>query len=137
ITFLSSVPSLWRIALRLTRSPAGGSLRRIHCGSEPLSAHLWNRIRDWAGADVDVFNAYGITETGSWVAGTTIGEFVPEDGLVGVPWGASIRIRATGHPDEMSRPPMIRAPEEPGMVWLDTPALMQGYYRKPDMTSSV
>jgi acyl-coenzyme A synthetase/AMP-(fatty) acid ligase len=51
-------------------------LRRIHCGSAPLSAHLWNQIRDWSGTH-DVYNAYGITETGSWVAGTTIGEFAP------------------------------------------------------------
>jgi hypothetical protein len=32
-------------------------------------------------------NAYGITETGSWLAGTTVGDFTPEDGLIGVPLG--------------------------------------------------
>ena len=70
ITFLSSVPSMWRLALRVARPPRGGTLARVHCGSAPLSATLWESIRGWAGTP-EVLNAYGITETGSWVAGTS------------------------------------------------------------------
>ena len=50
------------------------------------------------GGHPEVFNAYGITETGSWVAGTSVGEFEPEDGLVGVPWGAVIKILKSAEP---------------------------------------
>ena len=41
-------------------------------------------IKGWTGAE-EVFNAYGITETGSWLAGTTVINAVPEDGLIGKP----------------------------------------------------
>src|SRR5688572_5530690 len=97
ITFLSSVPSMWALTLKLSKPPQANTLRRIHCGSAPLSAHLWRQIQDWAGTK-EVFNAYGITETGSWVAGTTIGEFEPEDGLVGVSWSAVIKILPSAGP---------------------------------------
>ena len=75
------------VNLKGSKPPQAKTFRRIHCGSAPLSAHLWGQIREWSGIR-EVYNAYGITETGSWVAGTTIGEFEPEDGLVGAPWGA-------------------------------------------------
>ena len=39
-----------------------------------------------------MLNAYGITETGSWLAGTTVSDFTPEDGLVGEAWGGVIRV---------------------------------------------
>src|SRR5258705_4690773 len=81
--------------------------------------------------------AYGITETGSWLAGTTIGEFEPEDGLVGVAWGGVVRVTASRDP---AAPPGVaepRAPGEPGYVWVNTPALMKGYLDRPDLTSEV
>jgi oxalate---CoA ligase len=84
-----------------------------------------------------VMNAYGITETGSWLAGTTIGEFEPEDGLVGVAWGGVVRVTASRDP---AAPPGIaepRAPGEPGYVWVNTPALMKGYLDRPDLTAEV
>ncbi len=49
-------------------------------GSAPLTAQLWETVQDWSGTR-SVFNAYGITETGSWLAGTTVSGFTPEDGL--------------------------------------------------------
>ena len=96
ITFLSSVPTVWRLALKTSAPPRSGRLERVFCGSAPLSSHLWSDIRRWTGAR-DVWNAYGITETGSWLAGTSLGSFTPEDGLVGEPWGGKIEIvRAAG-----------------------------------------
>jgi hypothetical protein len=45
ITFMSSVPSVWKVALKLSKRPQAGTLRRVHVGSAPLSAHIWEDIR--------------------------------------------------------------------------------------------
>jgi oxalate---CoA ligase len=136
ITFISSVPSVWRLALKTTRPPESESLERVFCGSAPLSASLWGQIQEWTGTR-DVFNTYGITETGSWVAGTTVAGFEPADGLIGEPWGAAVKIlksSSTEHP-----PALIEecASGETGYVWLNTPALMQGYLDRDDLTDQV
>ena len=136
ITFMSSVPSLWRLALRVAKPPTAGTLERMHVGSAPLSAHLWNDIRSWGGID-EVFNAYGITETGSWVAGTTIPDFTPEDGLVGKPWGAVVRVLSTCDTEHTLGPDLLCPPGEQGYVWLNTPALMKGYFQRDDLTAAV
>ncbi len=81
ITFFSSVPSMWKMILRLSPPPTGSSLHRAFCGSAPLSARLWRNIQEWTGV-TEIFNSYGITETGSWTAGATLGAFTPEDGLI-------------------------------------------------------
>jgi len=136
ITFLSSVPAVWRLALKTAKPPRSRSLQRVFCGSAPLSAHLWKEIRKWTGTE-EVINSYGITETGSWVAGTTVPDFTPEDGLIGEPWGAVIRILKNAH----TEPPPGLAQEcrvgEEGYVWINTPALMQGYLGRDDLTASV
>jgi acyl-CoA synthetase (AMP-forming)/AMP-acid ligase II len=136
ITFMSSVPSVWRLALKAARPPERGSLERVFCGSAPLTAHLWGQIREWTGTR-DVCNSYGITETGSWVAGTSVGDFEPEDGLIGVPWGAVIKVMKDGSAE---CPPGFGeecAPDTPGYVWLNTPALMKGYMGRDDLTRQV
>ena len=100
---------------------AAGTLQRVFCGSAPLSAPLWKRVQEWTGTR-DVCNAYGITETGSWVAGTTVGDFEPEDGLIGVPWGSVIRIMKSSRRDAATGPGRrmrhrrvgIRLAEHPG-----------------------
>jgi acyl-CoA synthetase (AMP-forming)/AMP-acid ligase II len=136
ITFLSSVPSLWRLALKIARPPERGTLERVFCGSAPLSASLWRSIREWTGTR-EVYNAYGITETGSWLAGTTLPGFDPEDGLVGEAWGGVIRIAKSR--DTAIHPGLHDAcePGEPGYVWVNTPALMRGYLDRPDLTREV
>jgi len=136
ITFMSSVPSVWRVALKMARPPREGTLRRLHVGSAPLSASLWNDIRTWSGTR-EVLNAYGITETGSWVAGTTGGDFTPEDGLVGEPWGAVVQIRRTADTTAPPGPATECAIGESGYVWLKTPALMKGYFDRDDLTAQV
>ena len=136
ITFLSSVPSMWGLALKASKPPAAGRLRRVHCGSAPLSGLLWRQIQEWAGTK-EVFNAYGITETGSWVAGTSVGEFEPEDGLIGVPWGAVIKILKSAEPHAPFDPDTQCRAAETGYIWINTPALMQGYYRQPELTAQV
>jgi acyl-CoA synthetase (AMP-forming)/AMP-acid ligase II len=136
ITFLSSVPSLWGPALKMAKSPSRRTLKRIHCGSEPLSADTWKKIQGWASIQ-EVFNAYGITETGSWVAGTTLSEFVPEDGLIGDPWGAVIKILKSRETSGPPQPEMECKTSESGYVWINTPALMRGYFQQAELTRQV
>jgi len=136
ITFMSSVPALWRLALKTAPPPRTRKLQRVFCGSAPLSAFLWKEIQEWTGTR-EVFNSYGITETGSWVAGTTVPDFTPEDGLIGEPWGAVIRILKGADteipPGETEECP----PGESGYVWINTPALMSGYLGREDLTRQV
>lgn len=136
ITFMSSVPSLWRLALKSAKPPESRSLERVFCGSAPLSAALWDSVREWTGTS-SVFNAYGITETGSWLAGTTIPDFTPEDGLIGEPWGGTIRVLRSK--TTATRPDLLETcpPGDSGYVWVRTPALMRGYLDREDLTREV
>lgn len=136
ITFMSSVPALWRLALRIAKPPQQKSLTRVFVGSAPLSGALWSDIGKWAGS-ARVMNAYGITETGSWLAGTTVGDFAPEDGLIGVPWGGVISILNSRDPSAVVDREAVCAPGESGHVWTLTPALMRGYLDRDDLTEQV
>ncbi|HJT80958.1 MAG TPA: class I adenylate-forming enzyme family protein [Chthoniobacterales bacterium] len=136
ITFVSSVPSIWKLVLKLAKPPLGGSLRRIHCGSAPLSATAWEQIRAWSGCR-QVSNTYGITETGSWVAGSADASMPAEDGLIGEGWGAEIKILKHGDTNQAPAPGDRCSPREPGYVWLKTPALMKGYFLRADLTAAV
>lgn len=124
VTFMSSVPSLWRVAQKLSPPPAGGTLRRIHVGSAPLTAPLWNDIMRWAGTR-RVLNMYGITETSNWIGGASAEEDDPADGLVGRPWGGSLRVRL----EDGSLSPQGR-----GEVAVNSPGLMSGYFGREDLT---
>lgn len=136
ITFLSSVPPVWRLALKTARPPQSGCLERVFCGSAPLSALLWTSIQEWAGTQ-EVFNAYGITETGSWLAGTTVPGFAPQDGFIGEAWGGIIKVLKTGGTDLPPGWAQECAPGESGYVWVNTPALMRGYLGRDDLTNQV
>ena len=135
ISFMSSVPTIWRLALKLSRAPNRGSLDRVFCGSAPLSAHLWREVQRWTGARLS--NTYGITETASWLAGSAGGESTPKDGLVGKPWGGVIRVLDSGDTQRPIDAFARAAPGEEGHVWVRTPALMQGYYQRDDLTRKV
>ena len=135
ITFMSSVPSVWKLALKLAKPPQGGSLQRVHVGSAPLSAHAWEDIRKWTGTR-QVCNAYGITETGSWVAGLANADVPAEDGLVGHGWGAVIKVLRTSESSVPLDASMECAVDEAGYVWLNTPALMKGYFQRDDLTQA-
>jgi acyl-CoA synthetase (AMP-forming)/AMP-acid ligase II len=136
ITFMSSVPTMWRLALKTAKPPRLHTLQRVFCGSAPLSAFLWRQIQEWTGTG-EVLNSYGITETGSWVAGTTVSGFSPEDGLIGEAWGAVIKVLKNS---DTETPPWVTpecSPGEAGYVWINTPALMKGYFGREDLTRKV
>src|SRR5690606_18052678 len=95
ISFVSTVPSIWSLALRSAGPPKKGSLGRVHVAAAPLSAAMWRQIQEWTGTN-EVLNAYGATETASTVAATIGGKVVPETGLVGKAWGATLKILEPG-----------------------------------------
>jgi acyl-CoA synthetase (AMP-forming)/AMP-acid ligase II len=134
ITFLSSVPPIWKLALKLAKPPQRGTLQRVHVGSAPLSAALWTDIRKWTRTP-HVCNAYGITETGSWVAGLEKADVPAEDGLIGYGWGAVVKVLKTDATTEPLDPDLECRTGESGFVWLNTPALMKGYFRRDDLTA--
>lgn len=134
ITFMSSVPPIWKLALKLAKPPQRGTLQRVHCGSAPLSAAAWEDIRKWTGTR-QVCNAYGITETGSWVAGFDDADVAAEDGLIGTGWGAVIQILRSDDTTEPLRDEDRCTAGESGFVWLNTPALMKGYFGRDDLTA--
>ncbi|MFW6028483.1 MAG: class I adenylate-forming enzyme family protein [bacterium] len=125
ITFLSSVPAFWRLAVKVAASPLKGTLKRVHVGSAPLSAGLWTDIVNWSGAEV--VNCYGMTEAANWIAGASSHDAI-SDGLVGKPWGG---IAAVSNGDSPPRP------VGEGEILVRSPSLMSRYLHRPDLTSQV
>lgn len=127
ITFMSSVPSFWKVVLKASKKPTLGTLRQVSVGSAPLTADLWASIQNWTGIK-NVVNMYGITETANWAAGISGAATKPGDGLVGKMWGGEVNVlpkdgnqRSTGE----------------GEILLKTPSLMEGYLKRPDLTAQV
>ena len=116
ITFMSSTPALWRIALKASPPPRP-VLKRIGVGSAPVSPGLIQAIVEWSGTD-DVWNMYGMTETANWAAGISARERPPEDGLVGRMWGGEAAVR---------RGDGTIAPHGGGEIVVRTPSLMRGF----------
>jgi acyl-CoA synthetase (AMP-forming)/AMP-acid ligase II len=124
VTFMSSVPSLWRAALKLSKPPQGHTLRRVHVGSAPLATPLWADIAAWAGTR-RVVNMYGITETANWIGGWSAEDGLDADGLVGQPWGGQLAVRMDdGRLQGTGR----------GEVAVNSPSLMAGYLDRPDLS---
>ena len=127
---------MWNLALKAATTPEKNSVQRVHVGSAPLSADMWSDIQRWTATDA-VVNAYGITETGSWVAGTGVNNVIPKSGMIGRPWGATIRVMRQEDTGQDLVPELECAAGEEGMIWLNTPSLMQGYFQRQDLTDSV
>jgi acyl-CoA synthetase (AMP-forming)/AMP-acid ligase II len=125
ITFMSSVPALWRLALKLGKPPSNNSLLCVHIGSAPLSAGLWSDVVAWSRAEV--VNCYGMTETANWIAGASSKTDGIEDGLVGKMWGGAAAVMNDRG----------LAPTGEGEIVLQSPSLMSGYFRRPDLTGAV
>ncbi len=125
ITFMSSVPTLWRLALTRSTQPVGGSLLRVHVGSAPFPASLWSEVATWSGAEV--VNCYGATETANWIAGASSRTDGIADGLVGKLWGGSAAVI-----DESGSIQQAGA----GEIIIRSPSLMSGYLDRPDLTSA-
>ena len=126
ITFMSSVPSFWKIALRMSEGPKH-PLARIHVGSAPLSLEFWKEISRWAGTR-RVFNMYGMTETANWIGGASLEDPGAGDGLVGRAWGGSFGV--LGEDGDVCQ-------RGAGEVVLNSPSIMLGFHGMADKTSEV
>ena len=89
ITFLSSVPSVWRI-LEGQTGPSLGSLKRIHCASAPFTGDLYDKIIKWA-PSAKIFNVYGTTELASWISGYEI-RSTADEAYVGSGWDVEFKL---------------------------------------------
>lgn len=127
IQFLSSVPSFWKIATKLSKPPVTGSLNRVHIGSAPLSMGLWDTVAQWSGTE-QVFNMYGITETANWIGGTALKDGRELDGRIGSVWGGTAMIKTSE--EEILR-------HGTGEILIQSPSLMNGYYKQPELTGEV
>lgn len=124
ITFMSSVPAFWKVALKASKPPSRPTLLQVSIGSAPVAAELIHQIIAWTGTD-DVRNMYGITETANWAAGGSSRDRPPQDGLVGPMWGGEAAVQL---------PDGSRASIGEGEILLRPPSLMTGYLRRPDLT---
>ena len=122
ISFMSSVPSFWKIALRVSPRPRR-VLDRIHVGSAPLSIEQWRAIAEWSGTE-SVFNMLGMTETANWIGGGSLRDAGDRDGYVGAAWGGALAV--LGEDGRVQR-------SGRGEVLVQTPALMLGYWERPDL----
>ena len=119
VTFMSSVPAMWKLVLKVSRPPKQ-AMQRVHVGSAPLSGDLWSDIVEWAGTK-NVWNMYGITETANWFSGASAEGGIPGDGCIGRPWGGeAVVMTETG---EM-------AASGEGELLLQSPSLMKEYFNR-------
>ena len=125
ITFLSSVPTLWRMTLPRSAPPIRGSLVRVHVGSAPFPAELWSQVVAWSGAEV--VNCYGTTETANWIAGASSRTDEIAEGLIGRMWGGSAAVL-----DEDGQLHHMGS----GEILIKSPSLMSAYLDQPDLTSA-
>jgi len=69
------------------------------------------------------------------VAGLGNADCAAEDGLIGSGWGAIIKVLHTADTTQPLVPEDECLPGESGFVWLNTPALMKGYFQRDDLTA--
>lgn len=127
ISFMSSVPAMWRVITRLSKPPVQGTLKRVHVGSAPLPVELWAEIGRWAKTD-SVWNMYGITETCNWLGGRSYVRGVVQDGDIGRPWFGSYAVKKENGEIALNGK---------GELLVQSPSLMKEYFKQPDKSKEV
>ena len=125
ITFMSSVPSFWRLVLGRSPRPVLTSLLRVHVGSAPFPAALWSEVVAWTGAEV--VNCYGTTETANWISGASSKTDGIADGLIGKMWGGQAAVL-----DDNGSLQNAGA----GEILIKSPSIMSGYLNRPDLSDA-
>ena len=123
ISFMSSVPTFWKMAMRLSPQP-DHVMDRVHVGSAPLSVPQWEDIAAWCGTR-NVWNMFGMTETANWIGGAPLEAAAGRDGHVGHAWGGRLAVLG----DDGSVMAQGR-----GEALVLTPSIMTGYLDQPEAT---
>lgn len=118
IEFFSTVPSTWQILKKLSHPLSLPKLKRVHCASATLGNSTREWMREWCGSQAQLFNVYGLSEVGSWIAGSPHQSEAPE-GFVGQFWGATAAILFEDN--------IVNVPHVSGEILIKTPSLMRGY----------
>ena len=130
---------MWNVILNTSKSINSTSIKRVHIGSSPLSVRLATNVNKWFGNNPKIFNTYGITETGSWIAG---GEILKEncqrrDGFIGSCWDGDFLL-VKNYSKEINFKDIIEAKEgEIGEIWIKTDSIMDCYLGSESQTNSV
>lgn len=103
------------------------SLKMILSTGSMLDSQLVHWI--YQNFSVPVLNYYGLTETTGFCAGQTLTSFLNEPQGIGVPVGATFEI--------VNENGDVLGDDQPGELIISGPNLMLGYYRQPELTSSV
>ena len=126
-TYFLSTPTFCQQYARKIPADQFASLKYILVGAEKLRPSIAREFKDHFG--VDLLAGYGCTELGPGVAINTPAECKP--GSVGRPLdGIEIRI---ADPDTLEPLPT----GQQGMILVNGPSRMPGYYRAPELTSQV
>jgi acyl-CoA synthetase (AMP-forming)/AMP-acid ligase II len=128
ITWLTAIPTMIAMLARLPSVTHAdlASVRVLRMGSEPIT----QRIIDAARAlftSASIANGYGTTETGAVVFGAHPQGLTTPDMALGYP-----------HPEVQLR--LVRGTNldaEEGVLQVKSPALMNGYHGRPDLSSAV
>lgn len=127
ISIVSGVPTMWMSVLAEVTEASAPALRAVSSGGAAISADVLRRFEERFAAPV--VEGYGLTET------SAVGTFNPLDGVrklgsVGyaVP---QMEVRVVG----LDGTPV--PPNEPGEVCLRGPAVMAGYWNRPEATAEV
>jgi acyl-[acyl-carrier-protein]-phospholipid O-acyltransferase / long-chain-fatty-acid--[acyl-carrier-protein] ligase len=124
-TYLLSTPTLCQQYARKLQPYQFASLQYILVGAEKLRDSIASEFKDHFG--IDLLAGYGCTELGPGVAINTPAESRP--GSVGRPLdGIEVRI---ADPDTLEPRPA----GQQGMILVNGPSRMPGYYRAPELTS--
>jgi long-chain acyl-CoA synthetase len=131
VTIFTGVPAMMARMLdwsRETGTPlAAPRLRLMTVAGSPMTPALKQEAEQVFGLALD--NGYGLTECAPTVAQTRLGER-RTDCAVGPPIpGVEVRIVGAQSAEVPAG--------EVGELWVRTPGLMKGYYRRPDLTAEV
>lgn len=124
-TWLTAVPPMLAMMLQekdLLEAYDLSCVRVIRMGSAPVSNSLYRSLRHWL-PQARIINAYGTTEAGPVVFAQHPQGLTAPAGSPGYPHPAvSVRLRND-----------IGALADEGVLEMKSPALMQGYHRRPDV----
>ena len=129
ITFVAPAMLAMMLAEPAATKEAFTTMRKVCYGASPITESLL--LRSVETIDADFVQAYSSTEAGNVVTARPAGDHVPGSRLLGSAGlacpGVAIRITDNdGNPLPAG---------EPGQVWVHTPAVMLGYWKRADATA--